>query len=91
LSFLSLAIILIVVGMATTTAAWPVEAGAQPQAGATLDAAIVVIIQATREEQDRRNAVAATRAAVEAEAARQQAPGRDADHAMGAEGLAGEG
>lgn len=38
----------------------------------TLDAAMLVIIQATRQEQDRRNAVAATRAAVEAEAAQQR-------------------
>ena len=39
----------------------------------TLDAAIGIIIAATRQEQDRRNAIAATRAAVEAEAARERA------------------
>jgi hypothetical protein len=39
----------------------------------TLDAAIGIIIQATRQEQDRRNAMAATRAAAEAEAIRQRA------------------
>ena len=39
----------------------------------TLDAAIGIIIQATRQEQDRRNAISATRAAVESEAAQQRA------------------
>jgi len=38
----------------------------------TLDAAIGIIIQATRQEQDRRNASAATRAAAEADAIRQR-------------------
>lgn len=51
----------------------------------TLDAAIGVVLAATRAEQDRRNAVAATRAAVEAEAIRQQSAARATAAALSAE------
>ena len=63
-----------------STSPVPVAAG-----DPTLDAAMLVIIRATREEQDRRNAIAATRAAVEAEAAQQRAYAQATAQAISAE------
>lgn len=68
-TILLFAVMVILAGMLLCAGAPRPAAAVNP----TLDAAILVIIQATRDEQDRRNAAAATRSATEAEAARQNA------------------